>query len=234
MCDLIIDTHPNNTAKLEKEILGNNAVQMEKHANPVATIEKYFSDQRNIHPVGLIGFKWKPVFTNEKFDIARRWLAEKGVRVILMERNILDIYLSNLKRKNANITLPAHCKSGDQECINNHKSVPLVVDTVGLIKTLTRIEIDFKSAREDIEKAQLPFLRVSYDILAYASDVNRLKLLQEIVNFIYSHHHIVVSMNNFKTVKYEATHERNHSVSIKNYADVVKVLTGTPFITLLH
>jgi hypothetical protein len=234
LCDLIVDTHPNNTAKLEKEILGGNAVQMEKHANPVATIEKYLSDQRSIHPVGLIGFKWKPVFTNEKFDVARRWLAQKGIRVILMERNILDIYLSNLKRRAANVTLPAHCKSGDDECINNHKSVPLVVDTKGLMNNLVRIDSDLKSAREDLEKAQVPFFRVSYDILAYGADEERLRLLQDIVYYIYSRHHIIVTMENFKTAKYEATHERNHSISIKNYVEVVKVLSGTPFASLLH
>lgn len=210
---------------------------MDAIQDPVGVMKSYFRQQRQLHPTGLIGFKWKPTkFDEPKYHAARLWLAEKQVKVILMQRNILDLHLSALKHATSNATIPAHCFKGDDKCVQQHKSVALYVDTDHLIKKLDILMNSARTIRAEMERARLQFISLSYDDLAFGPQETRLRLLQDVIEFVYPNKQpqIKATMALFNASSFEATHDRSHSNSIRNYEEIVAVLKGTEYESMLH
>jgi hypothetical protein len=135
---------------LEFEMFGWTSLAMENNSDPLDKMIRYFAAMQALPP-GWAGFKWKPMFFDEKYAKALQWLGQRGVKMVFNVRNPLDVLLSSYKHsdrvllgsdssdssdsrdnksvenqvKNKSVenksVVKAHCKLGDAKCLATHE-----------------------------------------------------------------------------------------------------------------
>lgn len=232
-CDIVRHTSSENTAGLLLEVLGNNASEMNKVNNPTKVVVEYLNRQRREHSTGLVGFKLKPYVDNEAYNDMYQYFAEEEIPVLFLSRNHLDRTISGEKHDEINVA--AHCKTGDhlEKCLEKHKRIKPTVSTNQLIKHLDHGVKLIADLEEKFKKLNVKFLRVSYDIFAFGCEDQKLEILQQILDFLYPKKGKKADMELFRT-EFVATSDRNQSNVVANYPEVVKLLSGTQYESLLR
>ncbi len=235
LCQMISGFDKKNGGVIRKELFGSNLKQVQSLVNPVEEMEKYLIEERKEHPTGFIGFKWKPLkFDSDKYIVVRKLIAERRYKVVMMHRNVLDEYLSGHKHSQANESLPAHCRAGEESCIQKHKSVRLDINVKNLLSSMNEQTEAVSSVRQSLRASGVHYLEVSYDELAWGVMDHRLKILQKIMDYLYPDSKLLATESIFEDSRLVSTQERNHSVLIRNYAEVQEALKETAFEKLLH
>ena len=160
--------------KLHHELFGSNEKEMVKLQNPTETMQDWFREMEQEQPLaGVIGFKWKPyVMGTSTYGSAWDWVAEHNVSVVWMTRNILDVLISNHKHCGDDKhceddkRMTAHCHSGDEECIAEHRDVKVTLDASTLLAELEHSEEKYETNLSRSMNAKgVNFIKVMFEHL---------------------------------------------------------------------
>jgi len=160
--------------KLHHELFGSNEKEMVKLQNPTETMQDWFREMEQEQPMaGVIGFKWKPyVMGTSTYGSAWDWVAEHNVSLVWMTRNILDVLISNHKHCGDDKhceddkLLTAHCHSGDEECIAEHRDVKVTLDASTLLAELEHSEEKYETnLSRSINAKGVNFIKVMFEHL---------------------------------------------------------------------
>ena len=160
--------------KLHHELFGSNEKEMVKLQNPTETMQDWFREMEQEQPMaGVIGFKWKPyVMGTSTYGSAWDWVAEHNVSVVWMTRNILDVLISNHKHCGDDKhceddkRMTAHCHSGDEECIAEHRDVKVTLDASTLLAELEHSEEKYETNLSRSMNAKgVNFIKVMFEHL---------------------------------------------------------------------
>lgn len=200
------------------------------------------SEQKRFPNAGIVGFKWKPyetIFMKEKalqgLDLLGRLKEEKGtqIKVIRSKRNLLDVVISRYKHKGNKGNINAHCRKDDEKCVQQHMkaSTGFVLPTRSLLSQLK--ELNDMEMRTDrlLSKMKVPTIHVSFEKLFMGTDASEWTRTFAFLGVGPSGD---VSMADVEEASHAATSIPYHNVTLSNYAEVVDVLLGTEFDSLLH
>ena len=160
--------------KLHHELFGSNEKEMVKLQNPTETMQDWFREMEQEQPMaGVVGFKWKPyVMGTSTYGSAWDWVAEHNVSVVWMTRNILDVLISNHKHCGDDKhceddkRMTAHCHSGDEECIAEHRDVKVTLDASTLLAELEHSEEKYETNLSRSMNAKgVNFIKVMFEHL---------------------------------------------------------------------
>ena len=160
--------------KLHRELFGSNEKEMVKLQNPTETMQDWFREMEQEQPLaGVVGFKWKPyVMGTSTYGSAWDWVAEHNVSVVWMTRNILDVLISNHKHCGDDKhceddkRMTAHCHSGDEECIAEHRDVKVTLDASTLLAELEHSEEKYETNLSRSMNAKgVNFIKVMFEHL---------------------------------------------------------------------
>ena len=160
--------------KLHHELFGSNEKEMVKLQNPTETMQDWFREMEQEQPLaGVVGFKWKPyVMGTSTYGSAWDWVAEHNVSVVWMTRNILDVLISNHKHCGDDKhceddkRMTAHCHSGDEECIAEHRDVKVTLDASTLLAELEHSEEKYETNLSRSMNAKgVNFIKVMFEHL---------------------------------------------------------------------
>ncbi|KAJ1401804.1 hypothetical protein B484DRAFT_457905 [Ochromonadaceae sp. CCMP2298] len=226
LCDLVGNVLG---TELGGELLGGNAGDMKDNKDPYGQIVRYFTGEQK--DAVWAGFKWKPLYYDDNYGKLLQWLGDRGVKMVYNFRNPLDVLISSEKHHGLVHGHGYHCKQGDSKCLDTYTDVRLTLDTHSLLQKLDDLnhirEMDFARAAQ----FHVPFLSMDYSDFAEGSEANQLKALQKIADFLGVDRQLTLKDLRVLTV---STAPESQADQLINYADVVKILTGTKYQGLLH
>jgi len=193
---------------------------------------------------GIIGFQWKP-FRDTFFhkyaigalnDIGDRM--DPPIRVIFLKRNPLDRKISNLRHIANNLKVPAHCKVGDEACIEQHKAIikqgggvefPMKGELLSWLKTE---KTNNDEIREQLSLYGIKYITVSYEKLYHSETAEE---WMRIFSFLGKGPSQDLTIEEVRsTFSMAATTSTKRSESISNYGNVENALKGTQYEYLLY
>jgi hypothetical protein len=221
----------------EGEILGENMATMEYKSNPLEVIQEHICHYGANNE--YVSFKWKPLYWNNAYMEALKWVAEEKIPVVFNVRNPIDVFLSNMKHTKAskdmgNILEP-HCVSDDAKCLERFKNHELVnVDPAALLQALHSYGLvaDEKN-RALLLHSNVHFIPIEYESLI-ADEISALRVWRKIFEFIAPTRDWSKLTTKNLTSSFSSTSSSNHRDKINNYNEVHAVLRGTRFASLLH
>ncbi|KAJ1443801.1 hypothetical protein B484DRAFT_414349 [Ochromonadaceae sp. CCMP2298] len=231
MCNLIGNLFGLESNELNSELLGGGTPGMRRNPDPLRQMLEYLAAQQKKSAQGWAGFKWKPIFYDEKYASALQWLGDHGVKVVYNFRNPLDVLLSADKHSEEP-HLRNHCARDDSKCQAQYSDVQLTLPTGERLLQ----QLDDKVHMRDTDLARfaefhIPFLSVEYADTAEGSAESRLKGLQRIADFLGVDRELTPSDLQVATVSTAPQSQRDQ---LTNYDEVVRTLTGTRYEGLLH
>ena len=202
---------------------------------------KYMCQKQIKYPdAGVVGFKWKPfkdTFLSEKSLAALRMIAgshNPQIKIVRSKRNGLDRTLSVYKHRNNHA--PAHCKVGDQACIEAHIKAAQGLK-VPVEDMMMRLEQEYEAeimVDRVLQELGVPHVYVSFDELFHGDNIA--KEWARIFAFLGvgpKEDSLTTEMVE-KAMMHAATHSPYHNETIENYEEVRDALMGTKFENLLH
>jgi hypothetical protein len=200
-------------------------------------IFKWFCDEQQRHKEvgGLVGFKWKAYMSalrTTPANNALKLLAQLGasptpIRVIRSRRNILDVYLSELKHT-IQEDLPDHCRTGDEECMTKHASVLLDVPVDDMFEWLQKTYQEEREIDDLLSEMGIRAVHIEYDELYYANDEQEaLKEWNKVFKFLGQRHDWSWDDISGAAGLKPTTKSRSHKVIIENFDEVYQKLKGT-------
>ncbi len=200
-------------------------------------IFKWFCDeQRRYKDIGgLVGFKWKAYMSALRSDpaynalklVAQLGVSNTPIRVIRSRRNIFDVYLSELKHR-IQEDLPDHCKAGDEECMEKHASIRLLVPVEEMFEWMQKTYTEEKEIDALLSELGIRTVHVEYDELYYAS-TEEAGLLEwnKLFKFLGQRHDWTWDEIAGAAGLKPTTKSRSHKVLIENFEGVYARLKGT-------
>ena len=190
---------------------------------------------------GVVGFQWKPIPYGLKHENGIGALDEiaahvdPGIRVIHLTRNPLDRLISNLKHKQSNGAIEAHCATGDEECLKEHHQHETAIDLPTgkeLIKSL-RGGLNHDRRNADILATRgIKHVHVDYDRLYHRNTTDEwLRIFKFLGRGPQGNLTMEEVRSNFDLASTTAS---QHKDMIANFDEVWKTLKGTPHEYLVH
>jgi hypothetical protein len=200
-------------------------------------IFKWFCEEQQRYKEigGLVGFKWKAYMSalrTKPAHNALKLVAELGVsntpiRVIRSRRNILDVYLSELKHSLQD-DLPDHCKADNADCIQKHASIRLFVPVDEMFEWLLKAYDEEDEIDSLLSGMGIRTVHVEYDELYYAqTEQEGLKQWYKIFKFLDQRHDWTWDDIAGAAGIKPTTKSRSHKVLIDNFDEVFGRLKGT-------
>ena len=238
------------------EYIGKDAPQMklfwEEHSkSSYHWMLDYMCDHRNATPsAGLVGFKWKPKVVFEDKDLRTRYAPETAaykylsehrrseIKIVFLRRNELDIVLSGMKHAE-NKDLKAHCKQGDEACVQNMHAASLGIEVrnpkslSNQVRTLISLNDE---AENNLKKLGIPFVPIRYEKAFSKDPLEAVPEWQRVLDFLGLGRNTKLTMDRIQnSMSLASTHASNfHNETIRNYDEVAKVLRETNLDYLLH
>ncbi len=191
---------------------------------------------------GIVGFQWKPFhasFYTPKALGGFQNIADAKIKVIYQTRNPIDKRLSNMRHNGQRDAVPAHCHSGDDECIQKHQQQDTMHEFLTgeeLIHWLNTAMKDHKEVLKRMDEMEIDYIHVSYEEL-YMSGDNDAKEWRKIFRLLGWDEDRVEGItyediqSTFDVVK---TSSKTHKDLISNYEEVKETLAGTKYADLLN
>lgn len=184
----------------------------------------------------VYGTKLKPYlesFGHKKSREALHWLgSQSDVKVIYLQRNLLDVYLS--KYKHSATGLPAHCHKGNTECIQRHQEAlkSLVVPTDTLIEELEHWEHAKNQTIALLETYNVDLVHLQYENLYYGENADEWnKALQHLGK---APARPLTRDDVMAHIEHVATTPASHAEKMANYDEVKAVLENTRYMKYLQ
>eukprot|EP00986_Skeletonema_menzelii_P014536 scaffold9751_cov153-Skeletonema_menzelii.AAC.7 len=169
------------------------------------------------------------------------------IKVVYLTRNPLDRKISNLrhnlfgkqeqtKRGQHNLTLAAHCKVDDVDCIKGHSAAASLGVTLPIGKNLTHwlnvtAQQDAK-IREILRATGVEYVHVSYEKLYRLENAEE---WMKIFRFLRVGPTEDLTVDDVRaTFDLASTHLKGRQDIVSNFVEVVKTLKGTEFEHLLY
>jgi hypothetical protein len=200
-------------------------------------IFKWFCEEQQRHKDigGLVGFKWKAYMSalrTEPAHNALKLIAELGVsntpiRVIRSRRNPFDVYLSELKHSMQE-DLPDHCKADDEDCMQKHASIQLVVPVDEMFEWLQNTFDEENEIDALLSEMGIRTVHVEYDDLYYSrTEQEGLTEWNKLFKFLGQRHDWTWGDIEGAAGLKPTTKSRSHKVMIENFDAVFQRLKGT-------
>jgi hypothetical protein len=206
---------------------------------------KILCQKQKRHPdAGIVGFKWKPFastfFTQGATDALEMmsYSHHPMIKVVRSRRNVLDVLISGYKHQvaaTAEDKPKAHCKKGDEECIQKHiqTGTGLIIPTEDLLDRLKSLQDEEDAVDHELEEKGVPHIKVGFEKLYHSDDADEWKRVLQFLGFETAAQNLTrsdvqVAMNHV------ATNNPHHNMTLANYEEVRAVLDGTPYEHLLH
>lgn len=194
--------------------------------------------QRLYPESGVVGFKWKP-FANTIHSpgaysglerIARS--AKPAIKVVRNQRNVLDVEISRVKHNRTGV--PAHCMTGDVECLQKHKDMDSTLHLpterlVDILQEMTREEDDVSAL---LLEMKVPHVNVSYEKLYHDEDAEEWMRIFRFLGVGPAKH--LTRQGVQKAMAHVDTSIQSHEDTLSNFDTVREVLKGTQFEDLLR
>ena len=210
---------------------------METVNNPLSVIRRHLCKNKAVYT----GFKWKPMYWDDAYMEALRWVAFHRIPVVLSHRNPIDVYLSSQKHKVLeNLTSSeqvSHCSVGATACINTHLRNQLInVEIDDMITTLNQMKCHLEGTKAHLDREQVHYVEVVFESLTsqYSSNKTVVQTWRKVFEFIDpSANWDYLSMKNL-VATIAPTSSTSHRDKIRNYDEVKKALQQTSFASLLN
>ncbi len=193
----------------------------------------------------IVGFQWKPYIATFDHHYAIEGLEEiasmDNVKVILLTRNALDRYMSNIRHKGFQHSdeVPAHCSVDDVECIKRHKEhsqgLTLQCDEEFLSRLRHNLYLD-EVVADRLSTLGVKHLHVAYEHLYHSTDESDIA-----EGWLRINRFLGIGEQNNLTIgevkehfEYASTSPPNHREIIANYDQVEKFLKNSDLGYLLH
>mmetsp|Transcript_3299 Transcript_3299/g.5529 ORF Transcript_3299/g.5529 Transcript_3299/m.5529 type:complete len:288 (-) Transcript_3299:275-1138(-) len=167
------------------EIFGGNIDQMKQIANPNQTMIDYFISAQKKRPGKLVQFKWKPLYFDEHYLDALKFVAQHQIKVVYSTRNPLDVTISAQKyNMNPSLNKASHCKVDDIECIESHKSAKVTIDKRTIVHKLTDLIQQSDMVIALLERYKVNYFNTTYEELNFGTKKARLSSMQRLSDFV--------------------------------------------------
>jgi len=213
------------------ELFGGGIDDMKKVDEPIRRMQKYLKSRQDEHPGKIVGFKWKPYYFDDKYTKALNWVAHHHIKVVVNTRNPLDIAISTAKQ-HADRTIEYHCKVNDKACQKKVKAIRVTIDTSRIIHTLDAFFADHVKLIRYLEQTNVKYLNITYENLNWGNEDERLVQMKRLGQFVNPKRKKVTGAVFSVPIAY--TGNIHQADTVKNYAELVKVLNGTKYENLLH
>ena len=159
------------------------------------------------------------------------------IRVIYLTRNAIDRRISNLRHQGyiRSKEVPHHCKAGDEECVQKHKTrsknITLPIGPE-LIYHIGHALAHDEYVKERMARAGIQHLHVSYEDLFHTdSAAEWMKIFKFLGVGPATNLTIGRVRENFSMV---STSSRSHQEKVPNYDEVKESLRGRLYFDMLH
>jgi len=197
--------------------------------------------KRHPRDAGIIGFQWKPYRITFKSIYAIGALEEMGthqnppIRIIYLKRNPLDRRISNLRHKDQDMYLPAHCSIGDVECVKGHtqKSQNVTIPSgAELIKWLRTYKVTDRLVRDQLLMSGVRHISIDYNKLYLSNNADE---WTRVFSFLGRGPGMNLTMDDVRAhFSMAPTSPKNRTEIISNYDEVEETLVNTEFQYLLY
>ena len=212
---------------LGAELFGKTSIAMLENKNPLQHMKLYIHEQQKRHPQKYAGFKWKPYYHDDNYQLVWNWVAQYKVKVVFNYRNPLDVVISSTKH--ALNESKSNCVAHNSKCMDLMKSLkfPLVLD----FDHLHTLELSYAKVALQLVENNVTFFDTRYEDLNYGDPETRLHHLQLLADFVNPGRK--VTMEDFE-IKLGFSGNYHQADTITNFAEVVASLKGTRYARFIH
>jgi hypothetical protein len=142
--------------------------------------------------------------------------------------------ISHHKHLSAETKVKPHCAKGETKCIKKHlvAGTGLIIPTRNLLMDLRNRTANEDAVDRLLEEMGVPHVKVGYDELYYGNGAEE---WMRIFRFLGKGPRENLTRDQVQeAMRHAATHNTHHNVTLGNYEQVRKLLTGTEFESLLH
>lgn len=235
VCDILQKNFPYHD-DASTELLGHYYDSMHDQDDPLGLVRKRLCAPKDDKSGEYRGFKWMPSNWEEKYYDVLEWVARRQIPVVFNYRNPIDQFLS--KRKHSgHRDLPAHCKPGDEKCIEAFIDSSLIEVDVKQLLSFLKGQFPFVSHEEIFSiliTRNVNFFPIAYESLIGEQE-SALRAWREIFEFIDpSRNWDGLTNESIASDNLAVTSSESHRDKIKNYEEVRAALRGTRFAPLLN
>lgn len=152
--------------------------------------------KRVFHPKNVIGFKWKPIVDNSKYDDAYRFAVEHNFKFLCLHRNPLDELISRRKHSMSKKdsggwehAVGAHCSlradPNSDACLKQFQSLQIAANTSKIVTEILAEMNETLQVRKKMENLNAQFIEASCEDLVYGDEEKRFANVQRLADFYF-------------------------------------------------